>query len=85
MLAPRLYAHLKKRGIPVWFVSIIHHFCTIQTVSNSAMQSRFLGVNDIEDLQLAIRSGATAVLTDRVNWLCAQLKDKRFVFDSIQQ
>lgn len=49
------------------------------------MQYRFLGVNDIEDLQLAIRSGATAVLTDRVNWLCVQLKDKRYVFDSIQQ
>lgn len=34
----------------------------------------FLGVNNESDLQLAMQSGATAVLTDRVNWLCQQLE-----------
>jgi len=47
----------------------------------------FLGVNNESDLQLAVQSGATAVLTDRVNWLCEQLEDtkrnKRTDFQSI--
>ena len=47
MVSPRLFHHLKKRGIPVWF----------------------LGVNDEKDLHIAVKAGATAVLTDRINWI----------------
>jgi glycerophosphoryl diester phosphodiesterase len=48
LLNPALFSHLRKRGMPVWF----------------------LGCADQADLQLAVKSGATAVLTDRPTWLC---------------
>jgi len=67
MIVPSLFTHLRKRGIPVWF----------------------LGVNNESDLQLSIESGATAVLTDRFNWLCEQLREcnrhKRTDFSSIME
>jgi len=53
MVAPGLFNHLKKRGIPVWF----------------------LGVNDEKDLRIAESAGATAVLTDRINWIVSYIKD----------
>jgi glycerophosphoryl diester phosphodiesterase len=37
----------------------------------------FLGINDQEQLDIAIKSGATAVLTDRVNWLCEELNKRK--------
>eukprot|EP00602_Paraphysomonas_sp_CaronLab_P006862 CAMPEP_0185022208 /NCGR_PEP_ID=MMETSP1103-20130426/4938_1 /TAXON_ID=36769 /ORGANISM="Paraphysomonas bandaiensis, Strain Caron Lab Isolate" /LENGTH=313 /DNA_ID=CAMNT_0027554179 /DNA_START=35 /DNA_END=973 /DNA_ORIENTATION=+ len=46
MLAPGLFTHLRKRGVPVWF----------------------LGVNHEEHVEMARTYGATAVLTDRVDW-----------------
>jgi len=53
MVAPRLFYHLKKRGIPVWF----------------------LGVNDEKDLLLAEKAGATAILTDKINWMKSYIQD----------
>eukprot|EP01041_Mallomonas_annulata_P008781 gene8781-18159_t len=47
MVAPKLFAHLRRRGMGVWF----------------------LGVDSDEDLQLASRTGATAVLCDRIRWV----------------
>ena len=39
----------------------------------------FLGVNNDSDLDLAINSGATAVLTDRINWLTSKVKGDKLV------
>ena len=61
MVAPKLFAHLRSRGIHVWF----------------------LGVNTEEDLQLAVQSGATAVLTDRIRWLKQTMKEKNLKFKKI--
>ena len=61
MIAPKLFRHLRKRGIPVWF----------------------LGVNDETDLNTAINSGATGVLTDRINWLSKIVKEKNLKFCKI--
>lgn len=61
MLAPRLFAHLRERGVPVWF----------------------LGVNSEEDLDIAVKAGATAVLTDRVNWLTTTMKSQKTVLQRI--
>lgn len=54
MVAPGLFAHLRKRGVPVWF----------------------LGVNEEVELDLAITTGATGVLTDRPNWACHMMRNK---------
>lgn len=61
MLAPKLFAHLRRRGIPVWF----------------------LGVNDESDLKLAVKSGATAILTDRISWAKQYIDDNQLRFSSI--
>jgi glycerophosphoryl diester phosphodiesterase len=44
----------------------------------------FLGVNNEEDLKLAVESGATAVLTDRVNWAVNSMKTNRLSFRQIK-
>lgn len=63
LLAPGLFAHLRKRGIPVWF----------------------LGVLDEGDLRCAVRAGATAVLTDRVNWLSTFVRERGIEFMKIEE
>lgn len=62
MLAPALFAHLRRRGIQVWF----------------------LGVNTEHDLKLAVNSGATAVLTDRIHWLKQTMNEQNLRFAKIQ-
>lgn len=44
----------------------------------------FLGVNDEHDLLIAIKSGATGVLTDRVNWLTELRKNENLKFQKIE-
>lgn len=63
MIAPSLFTHLKRRGIPVWF----------------------LGCENEDDLKIAIKAGATAVLTDRVNWLTRFTKQRGIQFHSISE
>ena len=36
----------------------------------------FLGVNTVDELLLADKAGATAVLTDRIRWLVREMKDR---------
>jgi glycerophosphoryl diester phosphodiesterase len=43
----------------------------------------FLGVNTEQELQLAMASGATAVLTDRVRWLLREMKDLDIRFEEV--
>jgi len=43
----------------------------------------FLGVNTEQELQLAMASGATAVLTDRVRWLLREMKDRGIRFEEV--
>lgn len=62
MVTPALFAHLRCRGIHVWF----------------------LGVNSERDLQLAVRTGATAVLTDRIHWLKGTMQEKNIKFMKIE-
>lgn len=62
MLSQSLFAHLRKRGVPVLF----------------------LGVNTEEHVALAHKFGATAVLTDRVEWLSKHMKHKNIRFMSIE-
>jgi glycerophosphoryl diester phosphodiesterase len=52
-LSEKLFTHLRRRGIPIWF----------------------LGVNTEEDLHLAIDIGATAVFTDRIEWLTSAIEN----------
>lgn len=61
MLVPKLFTHLRRRGLPVWF----------------------LGVNSEDDLRLAVNSGATAVLTDRIEWLNSTIKKEKLVFKTV--
>ena len=61
MCNPTLFAHLRRRGIGVWF----------------------LGVNSETDLKIAIDSGATGVLTDRVNWITKYMKENRLAFKKV--
>lgn len=63
MLAPRLFAHLRRRGVQVWF----------------------LGVNSEADLRLAVKAGATAVLTDRIHWLTETMSALKLQFAKIAQ
>ena len=62
MIAPKLFMHLRKRGIPIWF----------------------LGVNTLDDLLIAQKSGATAVLTDKIHWLINTMKDNNIEFKDIE-
>jgi hypothetical protein len=62
LLSRSLFAHLRRRGVPVLF----------------------LGVNTEEHVELAHRYGATAVLTDRVEWLCNHMKDNNIQFVRIE-
>lgn len=62
MLAPALFAHLRRRGVHVWF----------------------LGVNAEADLELAVKSGATAVLTDRIHWLKETMSKREWQLAKIQ-
>jgi hypothetical protein len=61
MRAPKLFAHMRARGIPVWF----------------------MGVNSDEELRVAAEMGATAVLTDRVQWAVQSIKVNSFHLKSI--
>ena len=61
MIASKLFLHLRKRGIPIWF----------------------LGVNTMDDLLLAKKVGATAVLTDRIHWLIHTMQDNRIELKDI--
>lgn len=45
--------------------------------------NRFLGVNNERDMLLAVKSGATAVLTDRVNWAVPFIKNNALRFQDI--
>lgn len=63
LLAPGLFAHLRKRGVPVWF----------------------LGVLEETDLRCAVKAGATAVLTDKVNWLCTFVRVRGIKFHTIAE
>lgn len=63
MISKKLFTHMRRRGIPVWF----------------------LGVNNVVDLQLAIDYGATAVLTDRIQWLHETLKTKGLTFTPLYE
>lgn len=63
MIAPSLFTHLKRRGIPVWF----------------------LGCQNEDDLKIAIKAGATAVLTDRPRWLTRFTKQRGIQFHSISE
>lgn len=63
MISKKLFTHMRRRGIPVWF----------------------LGVNNEIDLQLAIDYGATAVLTDRIQWLHETLKAKKLTFTPLYE
>ena len=45
----------------------------------------FLGVNNESDLQLAVQAGATAVLTDRVNWAVSHVQTNKLRFRQISQ
>jgi len=58
MVVPKLFTHLRARGIPVWF----------------------LGVNSEPDLLLAVQTGATGVLTDRIHWLKNTMQEKNLEF-----
>jgi glycerophosphoryl diester phosphodiesterase len=62
MVAPTLFAHLRRRGIPVWF----------------------LGVNKNSDLELAVSTGATGVLTDRITWLKAEMAERKLQFSKVE-
>jgi hypothetical protein len=42
-----------------------------------------MGVNCEEELHLAINSGATCVLTDRVHWLTSYIKEHNLKFQKI--
>jgi len=44
----------------------------------------FLGINTEKDLMIAINSGATGVLTDRVSWLVKLMKEKDLKFQHIE-
>ena len=61
MIAPKLFSHLRKRGMPIWF----------------------LGVNDENDVNIALKSGATGVLTDRINWLSKYVKENNLKFANV--
>ncbi|CAE7484572.1 unnamed protein product [Symbiodinium microadriaticum] len=62
MMSPSLFAHLRRRGVPVLF----------------------LGVNTEGHIALAHNSGATAVLTDRVEWLYNHMKDNKIELMKIE-
>ncbi len=63
MLAPKLFTHLRRRGIPVWF----------------------LNVNSEDDLRLAVETGATGVLTDRIEWLNKTMKENGWKFKNLYE
>jgi len=44
----------------------------------------FLGVNDKESLDIAVKSGATAVLTDRIKWLKNTIEKENLQFSQIR-
>jgi len=44
----------------------------------------FLGVNDKESLDIAVKSGATAVLTDRIKWLKNTIEKENLKFSEIK-
>lgn len=58
MLQPDLFLHLRRRGVPTWFMT----------------------VNNEDDLLLAIRSGATGVLTDRPAHIARLMEEKHMRF-----
>jgi glycerophosphoryl diester phosphodiesterase len=63
MVCPKLFAHLRRRGIAVWF----------------------LNVQDEHELDIAVKAGATGVLTDRVEWLNRTMRDKSLSFKAIYE
>jgi glycerophosphoryl diester phosphodiesterase len=63
LLCPKLFSHLRRRGIPVWF----------------------LNVQTEEELEIAIKAGATAVLTDKVQWLNETMKRRNWRFKELYE
>jgi hypothetical protein len=65
MISKKLFTHLRRRGVPVWF----------------------LGINNEEDLLMALDYGATGVLTDKIEWLSTTLekleKTQKKVFSAL--
>jgi len=61
MVAPGLFAHLRRRGVQIWFI----------------------GINTEADLDIAVRAGATGVLTDKIHWLQKTIREKNIVFKKI--
>ncbi len=45
----------------------------------------FLGVNNLQDLALAIASGATGAITDRPNWMIKEMKQHSWRFISMDE
>ena len=44
----------------------------------------FLGVNSLQDLALAIASGATGAITDRPNWIMKEMKQHSWKFTALE-
>ena len=44
----------------------------------------FLGVNSLQDLALAIASGATGAITDRPNWIVKEMKQHSWKFTALE-
>lgn len=61
LLLPYLYAMLRKKGVPVFF----------------------LGVDSIQFLHTAMRNGASAVLTDKPNMICAYMNAQRLGMNEV--
>ena len=76
------------KGLPGWFLQILVWICKgnppyimIQKGLFYHLRKRgipvmFLGVNTEKDLLLALRVGATAILSDRINFMASYLKAK---------
>ncbi len=63
LMCPKLFTHLRRRGIPIWF----------------------LNVQTEEELVIAINAGATAILTDKVEWLTETMKRKNLKFKELYE
>ncbi len=62
MVCPGLFTHLRRRGIPTWF----------------------LGVNGSADVEVALKAGASGVLTDRISWLKSYLSERKAHFKGLE-
>lgn len=62
MVSPSLFRHMRKRGIPTWF----------------------LGVNDSNDVGVAVKAGASGILTDKINWMKSYTSEHRISFKGLE-